>query len=133
MLKKLVVGALAAGLTFSSAGQVSAASISDFKVNKTGYGDVEKKEDMHHYTFSGTEDVEMRVNFTDSETDGDILKITVREDGNVLWSTTANVKDKAIKVKKGKQYKVSVGIAKANPDVKEFNGAQYSLLVHGNY
>ncbi|PEY27238.1 hypothetical protein CN354_28865 [Bacillus cereus] len=133
MLKKIASGIFATGLLFSYGGQTLAAEIPDFKIDTPGTGNLENEDDLHAYSFTATKDGVMKIDFEDLEADGDVLKVSVREGKDVIWSKLADLEGESFKVKKGKKYKVTVGVKEVDPDRAEFNGAEYKLMVHGIY
>ncbi|MGE7930698.1 hypothetical protein [Lysinibacillus xylanilyticus] len=129
MFKKIASGILATGILFSN-GQAFAAEIEGFKLNTNNLvGKFETEEEAingHYYTFSGTADETMKVDFKDIDADGDIFKITIRDVTNasqVLFSEFADLNGYKFLVKRGHSYQIRVGVNTYK------DGGEYTLKI----
>ncbi|EPC8412080.1 hypothetical protein [Bacillus toyonensis] len=131
MFKKIVSGILATGILFSGS-QAFAAKIEDFKLNADNLpGNFETEKEAtngHYYTFTGTADKNMKVDFKDVSADGDVFKITVRDTSDsskIVFSQTANLNGFSFPVKKGHSYEIRVGVNTYK------DGGKYTLKIYG--
>ncbi|PHG36385.1 hypothetical protein COI60_10055 [Bacillus toyonensis] len=131
MFKKIVSGILATGILFSGS-QAFAAKIEDFKLNADNMaGNFENEKEAtngHYYTFTGTADKKMKVDFKDVSADGDVFKITVRDTSDsskIVFSQTANLNGFSFPVKKGHSYEIRIGVNTYK------DGGKYTLKIYG--